>query len=128
MSKIFPKSRVKLPINPEYLTHERSIWEAYIKDPLVFKKSTVNLIYQMYRESKLIWKDLDRIDIPILMLHGEEDKIVPKEATEKAFEIISSKDKNKKIYNGMFHEIHNEVDRNIVYGDISEWLNKHITV
>ncbi|MGC9176430.1 MAG: lysophospholipase [Thermoplasmata archaeon] len=125
MAKISPKSRVKLPIKPEFLTHEQTIWEAYINDPLVFKRPTVNLIYEMYKGSKSIWKDLNKINVPILMLHGGEDKIVPKVATELAFEKISSKDKAKKIYQGMYHEIHNELDRNIVYNDISEWLKFH---
>jgi len=125
MVKISPRTRIKLPINPEFLTHERNIWEAYTKDPLVFKNPTVNLIYEMYRSSKSVWKDLGNIEIPILMLHGGADKIVPKEATEKAFPLIGSKDKTKKIYDGMYHEIHNEIDRKIVYDDISRWLKNH---
>jgi len=125
MVKISSRSRIKMPLNPEELTHERKIWEEYIKDPLVFKNPTVNLIYEMYKESKSVWKDLGEIEIPILMLHGGSDRIVPKEATEKSFPLISSKDKTKKIYDGMFHEIHNEVDRKIVYDDIINWLKAH---
>ncbi len=114
MARVSPGSRIKLPINPEYLTHDKSIWEAYISDQLVFKKPTLNLLFEMYKSSKSIWKH-----------HGREDRIVPVEATEEAYRIISSKDKSKKIYKGMFHEIHNEIDKITVYDDISDWLKRH---
>ncbi|MGC8609291.1 MAG: lysophospholipase [Thermoplasmata archaeon] len=125
MARVSPGSRIKLPINPEYLTHDKPIWKAYISDQLVFKKPTLNLLFEMYKSSKSIWKNLHKIDSPILMLHGGEDKIVPVEATEEAYRIISSKDKSKKIYKGMFHEIHNEIDKITVYDDISDWLRRH---
>lgn len=123
--RISPKSRVKLPIKPEYLTHEKEIWEAYERDPLVFKNPTVSIIFQMYKASKSIWNNLNKIELPILMLHGGSDMIVPKLATEKSFELIASKDKTKKIYDGMYHEIHNEIDRKLVYEDIINWISKH---
>lgn len=120
-----PKIRVKLPINAEYLSHDQAVGEDYLKDPLVCKNPSVSLIYQLYLGSKNIWDDLHNVASPILMLQGSEDSIVPPSVTPEAYEIISSKDKTKKMYGGFYHEILNEKGKDMVYSDISDWLSNH---
>ena len=126
MNALSPRSRIKLPIKPENLTHVKEIYEAYASDPLVLKNPTVKLVYELYSGSRSIWNRMQNITTPILMLHGSEDKVVPVSATLEAFERITSGDKQKKIYPGMYHEIHNEVNRNEVLEDISGWIGDHV--
>ncbi len=126
MNALSPRSRIKLPIKPENLTHVKEIYEAYVSDPLVLKNPTVKLVYELYSGSRSIWNRMQNITTPILMLHGSEDRVVPVSATLEAFERIKSGDKQKKIYQGMYHEIHNEVNRNEVLEDISGWIGDHV--
>jgi len=126
LDAVSPRTRVKLPIKPENLTHVKEIFESYANDPLLLKRPTVKLIYELYSGSKSIWPKLPKVTTPILMLHGSEDKVVPVRATEMAFERIGSTDKQKKIYPGMYHEIHNETKRYEVYEDIYNWIRSHL--
>jgi alpha-beta hydrolase superfamily lysophospholipase len=125
MNSVSPGRKVKLPIRPEYLSHDTSVVKSYISDPLVCKNPSVNLIYQMYIGSKSIWPSLSKTRVPILMLHGGDDRIVPPKATQESFEKIGSEDKKIRIFNGMFHEIHNEVNKEEVYSEIITWLKGH---
>ena len=125
MYYINKKSRVNLPIKASNLTHDTELYKTYLTDNLVFKRPTVRLIYQLAQGSKEIWRYLNEIDMPILMMHGGSDKVVPVEGTTKAYKIINSKDKSLKIYPGFYHEVLNELNNEKVYEDIMRWLKTH---
>ncbi|MGC8516363.1 MAG: lysophospholipase [Candidatus Acidifodinimicrobium sp.] len=120
------KARIKLPIKAENLTHNKKLYEDYVKDPLVFKNPTIRLVYQLSLGSKEVWKHINRIDMPILMMHGGDDKVVPNRATKKAYSMIESNDKTIRIYPGFYHEILNELNNENVYNDILSWLKAHV--
>lgn len=122
LNAIAPRARLPLPINPSYLTHDERVVKEYVEDPLVFKRPTARLLHELLRASRDVWNYLDRISVPILMIHGAEDRVVPPRATLEAFKRIRSSDKSVKIYDGMYHEVLNEVGRDAVYRDILSWL------
>jgi alpha-beta hydrolase superfamily lysophospholipase len=125
LNTLSPRYRLNLPINPNYLTHDDSIVKNYINDPLVFKKPTVRLMYELVKASESVWKYIDNISVPIMMIHGAEDRVVPPRATGEVFNRLRVGDKVMRIYEGMYHEVLNEVHRDIVYKDILNWLARH---
>lgn len=42
------------------------------------------------------------------------------------YERIASTDKTLKIYDGLYHEILNEPEKDTVLKDISSWMKKHL--
>ena len=60
------------------------------------------------------------------MLHGEKDGLVSVKDTYDFFAAAPSKDKQMKIYGGLFHEIFNEYCRDEVIGDAVHWIEKRI--
>ena len=68
---------------------------------------------------------------PELPLISEEmndylDNLLGVEAAEKYLKRISSKDKELKWYPDMFHALYIDKDREKVFIDIVNWLEKHI--
>ncbi len=126
MNLINPRARIKLPINPKYLSHREDVVNAYIRDPLVIKNPTVRLVYELVKASREFWKYVNRIEAPILLLHSSEDKVVPPEASKKVFELVRSKVKDIRMYDGLYHEILNEVNWRDVLRDVINWLSKAI--
>ena len=64
--------------------------------------------------------------MPVLIVHGEEDKIVPISISKSFFNSISSRDKTFKEYKSLYHEILNEKERDYVIKDIISWLDNRI--
>ncbi|MFB6490814.1 MAG: alpha/beta hydrolase [Thermoproteus sp. AZ2] len=122
LSAVAPRARLPLPINPSYLTHDERVVREYVEDPLVFKRPTARLLHELVKASRDVWNYLDRITVPILMIHGAEDKVVPPRATLEAYKRIKSSDKSVKVYDGMYHEVLNEVGKDAVYRDMLGWL------
>ena len=67
-----------------------------------------------------------KITLPVFILHGGGDKIVDPAASIMLNDKISSKDKLFKIYEGDYHEVHNEFDREVMFKDLEDWLTAHI--
>ena len=59
------------------------------------------------------------------MLVGTGDRLVPPAASELVYDTASSEDKTIKRYDGLYHEILNEPERERVVGDIADWLDAH---
>jgi len=66
------------------------------------------------------------IKLPVLMLLAGQDKMVSAEAAEKYFKKISSKDKELKWYPEMYHALYVDKDREKVFKDMINWINKRI--
>ncbi len=126
LNALTPRKRLELPLNPNYLTHDEEIARRYLEDPLVIKKPTVRLVYELVRASKSIWKFVNRIDKPLLLLHGGEDRIVPPKASTEVYKHVRSSIKELKIYPGLYHEILNETSWKEVFNDILRWLKQYV--
>ena len=61
-----------------------------------------------------------------MLVHGGDDKLVPPEGTKILSKRASSDDKIFKLYDGLYHEIFNEPEREKVLLDVSDWLDAHI--
>lgn len=126
LSKVRPKYRPEIIIESSLLTHDPEINKAYEEDPLVFKFGTVRLLTEMTKAMDWAWKNVERLNVPVLMLHGSEDKIVPVEASKEFFDLVKVADKELKIFNGFYHEIMNEKGKEEVLRTILKWILRHL--
>lgn len=119
-----PKMRVEQELSEDICT-DKKVVKAYEKDPLVLKDATLNFYVQfLLKGTKFVEDNIQGYNYSCLILHGEKDKIIPKEASTYIYKNISSKDKEIKIYKGLYHEILNEVEKDIVIKDIINWIEK----
>jgi alpha-beta hydrolase superfamily lysophospholipase len=56
-------------------------------------------------------------------MQGTKDRIVSANATRKFFDQIGSADKELEIYEGFYHELFNEPEKNQVFARVTRWLN-----
>jgi lysophospholipase len=58
-------------------------------------------------------------------MHGTKDRLVSAGGSKLLAERIGSVDKTLTLYDGLFHEIFNEPERDQVLDDVVRWLDKH---
>lgn len=124
-SLVRPRARVKTPIAAELLSKDPTVVRQYLSDPLVFKDPTLKLLVELGRAATEVWRIAGRIDIPALIMHGSDDRIVLPYASKKLYQALSSSDKTLRVYEGLRHEIFNEVEKEKVLADLVEWLSNH---
>ncbi len=116
------------PFSADLLSHDVKEVQAYKDDPLNYTgKLKIRLGDEYLRmEGMLTEEALSTIRLPILLLHGGGDTVVPPENSEIVYEHISSEDKTRKLFPGLYHEIHKEPEREEVFNTLIEWLNARV--
>jgi alpha-beta hydrolase superfamily lysophospholipase len=65
------------------------------------------------------------VALPVLLVHGGDDPIADASGTKDIHDALASIDKTMKIYDGLYHEVFNEPERDQVIGDVIAWLDAH---
>lgn len=81
---------------------------------------------QLILAAAYLKKGMPQIKLPLLILHGTADQATKPEGSKYYYEHVSSPDKALKLYEGHYHDLLNDLDKEVVIADISEWLNQRI--
>jgi len=101
--------------------------QKYLDDPLVYGgKLSARKVSQLFAAMQWAQEQVADIRIPMLLLHGGEDKLTSASGSQFLYDNISSEDKTLKIYPGLYHEIFNEPERLTVFADIEIWLGARL--
>ena len=126
LSKIAPKMKIDPKLDPNTLSHDPEVVKAYVEDPLVHHEViTTRLGYILLKTFKDLGSKLEKIQIPTLVQRGKEDKAM--QGFDVLLPYFKMKDKEIHEYDGLFHEVYNEIEekRKMVLKDLSNWLEKH---
>lgn len=114
-------------VDASLVSRDPAVVQAYVDDPLVYTgKSTARLGAELFRAIERVQAEAATITLPVLLVQGSADRLVDPTGAPMLYEKISSPDKTIKIYDGLYHEVLNEPERNVVLDDIAQWLAAHI--
>jgi alpha-beta hydrolase superfamily lysophospholipase len=122
LASIAPKLRAPSPVSKRNLSTDSSVVEDYFNDPLVYRSLSFRFGYLITEAQKYVNANIDKLNIPTIVLHGKDDKIVPISGCR----AISKLDNVKFVeVNNSKHEILNQDTRPFVLSEIFEWLKEN---
>lgn len=96
----------------------------YCNDPLVYRgRVRAGLVAAMIRAARHIDQRMHQLALPLLVMHGTEDRLAAHQHSVELHERAASADKALRLYEGLYHEILNEPERDEVIADIAAWLD-----
>ncbi|MBT4874767.1 MAG: alpha/beta hydrolase [Desulfobacula sp.] len=114
-------------LDSDGLSRDSSVVEAYVNDPLVYTgKATARLGAELIKTMQNVTLQASNITLPIMIAQGSDDKLVDPGGAQLLYDLIGSKDKTIKIYNGLYHEIFNEPEHEQVLNDVTTWIDSHL--
>jgi len=126
LSVLIPKVGV-LGLDARGISRDPAVVAAYVNDPLVFTgKTTARLGAEMLKAMRRITAEANRIRLPVLILQGGADKLVDPAGARMLHDLAGSADKTLKVYEGLYHEVYNEPERDQVLRDVESWLEAHL--
>lgn len=125
ISRIKRDMPLKNNLDEKGLSREEKVGKEYRKDPLVHNILTPSFAIEIESTIKRVQNHAKDLKIPLLLLHGEKDKIVPVEGSIEFFKKVNSSYKEMKIYPSAFHELHNEINKEEVFKDIECFIEKY---
>lgn len=109
------------------LSHDPEVVQAYIEDPLVYQgKYTARMGAELLGAMQRVSVEAGKITLPALIVHGGDDYLIDPSASQELYDNIGSTDKTLKIYEGLYHEVHNEPERDQVLSDVQAWLEARL--
>lgn len=126
---IAPKFRVRIkkPGGNPMATRNRDRLKEDGKDPLLVAKISIRWYNELERAIRSAWGNMDKFpDVPLLIMQAGSDRIVDKNRVYQWFNRLSIKDRTYKEWDGLFHEIFNEPEREEVFDYAQEFVNAHL--
>lgn len=113
-------------IDHRSLTHDKKVLQEFEKDPLRHDRVSPKLYLDMVAYCEKVTKEGAYLTLPVFFQLSGQDKIVSTKATETFFKTIKSNDKELKVYENSFHEIYNDIERDVAFADIKVFFKKHL--
>ncbi|MBE3143919.1 MAG: alpha/beta hydrolase [Planctomycetes bacterium] len=101
---------------------------AYKNDPLVHGAISFSLTKDLLQSGPRIIEHVKEFPtIPLLVLQGSTDRIVNPTATQQFAKNVTG-DKTFVMWDGGYHELHNEPEKEQILKILVDWLDKHNTL
>ncbi len=125
LSRMLPGLMMDNDFDPATVTRCPDTLAAYHADPLVHNQVSVRAATEILAAQPDTLAHAAEIRLPLLVLQGSEDKLSDLSATRAFVEAASSADKTLHIYDGLYHEVCNEPEKDRVIADLIAWLDAH---
>jgi len=128
LGSLFPSMIIPTGLDPATISRNSDVVQKYTSDPLVHDKSSLGLGKATLEAVNLCFARAKEFTLPLLIMHGTEDTLVYPSGSEDFAKLASetNKDVTLKLWDGLYHEIHNEPEQAEVFKVMIEWLDKHL--
>jgi acylglycerol lipase len=126
LSYITPHTHV-FSLNNKDFSRDLAVVDSMNNDILIAGESQpAQTAAAMLRADARLKKDFPTITLPVLILHGTADKATKPSGSHFFYDTAGSTDKTLKFYEGHFHDLLNDLDKEIVMADIQNWIGERI--
>ena len=80
----------------------------------------------LVRADERLREEFPRITLPVLIMHGTDDRATVCRGSEFFYETAGSNDKTLKLYEGHYHDLLNDLGKEAVMADITRWIDAHL--
>jgi alpha-beta hydrolase superfamily lysophospholipase len=120
-----------LSFNPgldlSHISRDRAAAQAYTRDSLFQTRTTPQLAAQVLLAMAETRQLASQLRLPLLILHGTDDTIVPPRGSELFWQQVASPDKQRVTYAGAYHNLLLEQNQEQVFDDIVRWFEQHLS-
>jgi alpha-beta hydrolase superfamily lysophospholipase len=126
LSHFAPRLPVLRLKNEDFSRDPKAV-EALNNDPLTAHEIQPAItVAALVRADERLREEFPLIKLPVLIMHGTDDKATVCHGSEFFFETVGSKDKTLKLYEGHYHDLLNDVGKERVLDDIKHWIEARL--
>ena len=128
LSHVAPHAHVLRLKNADFSRDPKAV-AAMDADPLIAGETQpTQTVAAMVRADERLKKEFPLITLPVLILHGTADKATRPSGSQLFYDAAGSTDKTLKLYEGHVHDLLNDLDKEVVMGDITGWIDARLPV
>lgn len=123
LSRLYPSFSIEARRNGAALTRDPEAIAAHESDPLIHTRGSARMAVEMSRAMAWTREHASNWRLPLLVLHGTEDRVVPFAASRAFFDRVPVGNKEFLTYEGGYHEPHHDIEADRVVEDVERWLD-----
>ncbi|MEI7519006.1 MAG: lysophospholipase [Mycobacteriaceae bacterium] len=114
-------------IDPDAVSRDPAVVADYKADPLVYRgKIPAGIGKALLLVGETMPRLAGAITAPLLVVHGEQDRLVSTAGSEHLVQCVASRDVELTVYPKLYHEIFNEPERDRVLDDVIGWITARL--
>ena len=125
-AKVLGRISPGLPVEnlpADAVSRDPRVVAAYEADPLVYHgKMPAGIGRALIGVGETMPKKAAAITTPLLVVHGDADRLIPVRGSRHLMECVGSTDAHLKVYPGLYHEVFNEPEQALVLDDVTSWI------
>jgi len=124
LGRLLPALTLPSGLDPRGLSRNSEVVAAYVNDPLVHDRLSLGTALGLMQALEYTFEHAGELDLPVLLMQGGADPLVfPQGALE--FAQRAQGECTVELWDGLYHEIHNEPERQEVLAKAVAWLDAH---
>lgn len=129
-AKVLGRIAPGLPVEnlpADAVSRDPRVVSAYEADPLVYHgKMPAGIGRALIGVGETMPKRAAAITAPLLVVHGESDRLIPVHGSRRLLECVGTTDAHLKVYPGLYHEVFNEPEQALVLDDVTSWIESKL--
>lgn len=128
LGTLAPAATIPSGLDATTVSRDKTVVDKYVNDPLVHGKTSLGLGKSALAAIDLCFARAAEFAYPLLIMHGKDDKLTYPSGSADFAKLAGEKNKDitLKLWDSMYHEIHNEPEQAEVFKVMIEWLDKHV--
>ncbi len=120
---LLPTLTLNSGLDAALISHDPQVVQTYLQDPLVHDLATAAMAKNTLNVLPWIFEHAGEFPVPLLLLHGSADQIALVSGSQD-FARLYQGDCTLRVWDGLYHELHNELQQGEVFQYLLEWMEK----
>ncbi len=125
VKSIYPGLLQPTGLDPTLISHDKEVVEKYKNDKLVHGKISASGFFEILTNGKNILLKAQQLKYPMLLMHGTADALTDHSASREFAEMRPDLITYKE-FEGLYHEMHNEPEKQQLFDTMLTWINKQL--
>jgi alpha-beta hydrolase superfamily lysophospholipase len=126
MGRLAPSLTMENGLDVKNLAHDFAVVQAYQADPLVHSRISARLGLDLLSKGQWMLEHAAEFPLPLLLIQGSADHLVSPQVNEQFARAAPPEKTTWKVWDGLYHETHNEPEKQKVIQYIIDWLDGHL--
>jgi len=125
LGSVFGSISLRTGLVPATLSRDPRVIQAYVTDPLIHDQATLRWGKASLESIAWLYKHAAEFPLPLLLMHGTLDRLTYAKGTQEFAERVPGFC-TLKLWDGLYHEIFNEPEKDQVIAYLIEWMERQI--
>ena len=128
LGSILPSALLPSGLETAAISQNQDVIDTYRKDALVHDRVSLAFGKAGLSATDYVWSHAEEFSVPLLIMHGTGDRITYSHGSESFARRAAAhnNDVTLKLWDDMYHELHNEPVKEEVLRFIINWLDRHL--